>query len=287
MENVFELVQSTEKKIDEYIGGLSFQSSLIDIRNYINWILSINQVDQIFESKNLNYEGNIDTLTSIYTYLKDKLNKDLNDSLNFDGKNESYNQVLSEEIILLSKYKMLFNILPLVYRGNKNIYKLENGFKSDVVNIKYLKCDYFKYEYFDILFTRISLMVNFNNVMHNVDELKKICDSYFSKDGFNISYPEQLKNYKKFVQLYVDIYKNSFYLLSDDFLYPVGEFGLEDFRKFIAGIFTINQFSNEMVLCFKYSNRDLIDNEEVKELLIKNIYNKKEKYEVFRAFFAC
>ena len=50
MENVFELVQSTEK-IDEYIGGLSFQSSLIDIRNYINWILSINQVDQIFESK--------------------------------------------------------------------------------------------------------------------------------------------------------------------------------------------------------------------------------------------
>ncbi|WP_313661281.1 hypothetical protein [Acinetobacter variabilis] len=112
MENVFELVQSTEKKIDEYIGGLSFQSSLIDIRNYINWILSINQVDQIFESKNLNYEGNIDTLTSIYTYLKDKLNKDLNDSLNFDGKNESYNQVLSEEIILLSKYKMLF-IRPL------------------------------------------------------------------------------------------------------------------------------------------------------------------------------
>ena len=63
------------------------------------------------------------------------------------------------------------------------------------------------------------------------------------------------------------------------FFYPVGEFGLEDFRKFIAGIFTINQFSNEMVLCFKYSNRDLIDNEEVKELLIKNIYNKKEKYE--------
>lgn len=285
MENVFELVQSTEKKIDEYIGGLSFQSSLIDIRNYINWILSINQVDQIFESKNLNYEGNIDTLTSIYTYLKDKLNKDLNDSLNFDGKNESYNQVLSEEIILLSKYKMLFNILPLVYRGNKNIYKLENEFKSDVINIKYLKGDYFKYECFDILFTRISLMVNFNNVMHNIDELKKICDSYFSKDGFNISYPEQLKNYKKFVQLYVDIYKNSFYLLSDDFLYPVGEFGLEDFRKFIAGIFTINQFSNEMVLCFKYSNRDLIDNEEVKELLIKNIYNKKEKYEVFRAFF--
>lgn len=146
---------------------------MIDIRNYINWILSINQVDQIFESKNLNYEGNIDTLTSIYTYLKDKLNKDLNDSLNFDGKNESYNQVLSEEIILLSKYKMLFNILPLVYRGNKNIYKLENGFKSDVINIKYLKGDYFKYECFDILFTRISLMVNFNNVMHNIDELKK------------------------------------------------------------------------------------------------------------------
>ena len=110
---------------------------MIDIRNYINWILSINQVDQIFESKNLNYEGNIDTLTSIYTYLKDKLNKDLNDSLNFDGKNESYNQVLSEEIILLSKYKMLFNILPLVYRDNKNIYKLENEFKSDVINIKY------------------------------------------------------------------------------------------------------------------------------------------------------
>ena len=266
-----------------YINSIEFKISIVDIRNYINWVLSLNQIDQIFKNDKRNSDANIDSLTSVHSYLREKLNEDITKSLKWDGGDHNYNEILTKEVYLLCKYKMLFNILPLVYRANKNIYKLEE--EGDKIIIKYLKDEYLRFESFDILFTRISLMVNFNNVMHNKYELKNICYKFFSKNSFCISYPNQLYFYKKFVQIYKDKYKNSFYLLSDSFLEPIAGFKLEDFRKFVAGIFTINQFSNEMVICAKMSNRDLIDNNEFIELLVNNIYNKKEKYDIFRSFF--
>lgn len=283
MNTLIKKLQVNESKIDDYINGIKFNISIIDIRNHINWILSLNQIDQIFKNDKRNSDANIDSLTSVYSYLRENLNEDITESLKWDGENHNYNEILTKEVYLLCKYKMLFNILPLVYRANKNIYRLEED--KDKIIIKYLKDDYLKFESFDILFTRISLMVNFNNVMHNKYQLKNICDKFFSKNGFYISYPDQLYFYKKFIQIYKDKYKNSFYLLSDSFLEPIAGFKLEDFRKFVAGVFTINQFSNEMIICAKMSNKDLIDNNEFIELLVNNIYNKKEKYDIFRSFF--
>lgn len=283
MNILIQKLQLNERKIDDYINSIEFKISIVDIRNYINWVLSLNQIDQIFKNDKRNSDANIDSLTSVHSYLREKLNEDITKSLKWDGGDHNYNEILTKEVYLLCKYKMLFNILPLVYRANKNIYKLEE--EGDKIIIKYLKDEYLRFESFDILFTRISLMVNFNNVMHNKYELKNICYKFFSKNSFCISYPNQLYFYKKFVQIYKDNYKNSFYLLSDSFLEPIAGFKLEDFRKFVAGIFTINQFSNEMVICAKMSNRDLIDNNEFIELLVNNIYNKKEKYDIFRSFF--
>ena len=283
MNILIQKLQLNERKIDDYINSIEFKISIVDIRNYINWVLSLNQIDQIFKNDKRNSDANIDSLTSVHSYLREKLNEDITKSLKWDGGDHNYNEILTKEVYLLCKYKMLFNILPLVYRANKNIYKLEE--EGDKIIIKYLKDEYLRFESFDILFTRISLMVNFNNVMHNKYELKNICYKFFSKNSFCISYPNQLYFYKKFVQIYKDKYKNSFYLLSDSFLEPIAGFKLEDFRKFVAGIFTINQFSNEMVICAKMSNRDLIDNNEFIELLVNNIYNKKEKYDIFRSFF--
>lgn len=283
MNILIQKLQLNERKIDDYINSIEFKISIVDIRNYINWVLSLNQIDQIFKNDKRNSDANIDSLTSVHSYLREKLNEDITKSLKWDGGDHNYNEILTKEVYLLCKYKMLFNILPLVYRANKNIYKLEE--EGDKIIIKYLKDEYLRFESFDILFTRISLMVNFNNVMHNKYELKNICYKFFSKNSFYISYQNQLYFYKKFVQIYKDNYKNSFYLLSDSFLEPIAGFKLEDFRKFVAGIFTINQFSNEMVICAKMSNRDLIDNNEFIELLVNNIYNKKEKYDIFRSFF--
>lgn len=283
METLIQKLQLNERKIDDYVNSIKFKISIVDIRNHINWVLSLNQIDVIFKNYKRNSDANIDSLTSVYSYLRGKLNEEIMESLKWDGSDNNYNEILAKEVYLLCKYKMLFNILPLVYRTSKNIYKLEE--EGGEIIIKYLKDEYLKFESFDILFTRISLMVNFNNVMHSKNELKNICDKFFSKKGFHISYLDQLYYYKKFVQTYKDNYKNSFYLLSDSFLEPIAGFKLEDFRKFVAGIFTINQFSNEMVICAKISNRDLIDNDEFIELLVNKIYNKKEEYDVFLGFF--
>lgn len=129
------------------------------------------------------------------------------------------------------------------------------------------------------------MLVNFNNISNDLSEIVDISNKFFNKSGFNISYNEQIIIYKKFVKIYIEEYSSLFYLLSDSFLEPVGGFSLKSFKHFFAGCFVINQFCNEMVICFSISNNDLVENEKVHELLIKNIYNRKENYEVFRDFF--
>ena len=125
MNILIQKLQLNERKIDDYINSIEFKISIVDIRNYINWVLSLNQIDQIFKNDKRNSDANIDSLTSVHSYLREKLNEDITKSLKWDGGDHNYNEILTKEVYLLCKYKMLFNILPLVYRANKNIYKLE------------------------------------------------------------------------------------------------------------------------------------------------------------------
>ena len=260
-----------------------FTISLVDIRNHINVIISLRNIDNILKRKDFNIDGNIDTLTSIYTHLSKKLNKDIDSSINWDGCDKEYNKKIIKDIKLLSKYKMLFNILPIANSSKYNIYKFYKNKNS--LEIKYIKNEYFKYECYDILFTRINLIVNFNNIYNSASDLVLIGDKHFNCNYFYISYEDQVKYYKKFLNKYIDNYKNLFYLLSDDFLLNVGGFLLDDFKKFFAGMYILNQFSNEMVICFRQKYPDLIDNIKAYEEIIKNIYNKCEDYNIFKIFF--
>ncbi|USI87247.1 hypothetical protein LZ086_03045 [Acinetobacter johnsonii] len=44
---------------------------------------------------------------------------------------------------------------------------------------------------------------------------------------------------------------------------------MDDFKKFFAGMYILNQFSNEMVICFRQKYPDLIDNIKAYEEIIK------------------
>lgn len=260
-----------------------FIVSLVDIRNFINFIISLKNINNLLKNRDYNIEGSIDTLTSIYTHLSKLLNKNIEASIQWDGCDKEYNKKITKEMKLLSKYKMLFNILPIANSDKYNIYNFYKNRNS--LEIKYLKKEYLKYECYDILFTRINLIVNFNKTFNSAEELALIKEKYFRDDYFYISYEDQVKHYKKFLNIYMDDYKNLFYLLSDDFLLNIGGFSLDDFKKFFSGIYILNQFSNEMVICFGKAYPDLINNEKEYEKIIRNIYNKSEDYNVFLNFF--
>ena len=114
-----------------------FTISLVDIRNHINVIISLRNIDNILKRKDFNIDGNIDTLTSIYTHLSKKLNKDIDSSINWDGCDKEYNKKIIKDIKLLSKYKMLFNILPIANSRKYNIYKFYKNKNS--LEMKYIK----------------------------------------------------------------------------------------------------------------------------------------------------
>ncbi|MBC7752070.1 MAG: hypothetical protein H7Z73_10200 [Candidatus Saccharibacteria bacterium] len=284
MENLLEELKSSETIIDKFIDGKSYEISKIDIKNNIFLSLSVRNINDVFKLEhNSDTDGSVDTFVSIYTNCKKYLNIDNLPALGWDGYDSNYNNRMFEDIKLLSKYKMLFNILPLFYRKNKNIYSLKG--EGGKLFLNYESSDYFKYECYDILLTRINSIVNFNNTFHGFDELQLITRRYFSSDKFYISYDDQIEVYKKFVGVYLNDYKNYFYLLSDDFLIPLADFCLEDFKKFHAGVQVLNQFSNEVLMCFLLSNPDLRENVQAHEILIESVLNKKENYTVFRDFF--
>lgn len=225
-----DLIQNNEILIDQYMSQQKFIVSLVDIRNFINFIISLKNINNLLKNRDYNIEGSIDTLTSIYTHLSKLLNKNIEASIQWDGCDKEYNKKITKEMKLLSKYKMLFNILPIANSDKYNIYNFYKNRNS--LEIKYLKKEYLKYECYDILFTRINLIVNFNKTFNSAEELALIKEKYFRDDYFYISYEDQVKHYKKFLNIYMDDYKNLFYLLSDDFLLNIGGFSLDDFKKF-------------------------------------------------------
>jgi len=74
MNILIQKLQLNERKIDDYINSIEFKISTVDIRNYINLVLSLNQIDQIFKNDKRNSDANIDSLTSVHSYLRGKLN---------------------------------------------------------------------------------------------------------------------------------------------------------------------------------------------------------------------
>ncbi len=283
METKLVTLRQNEALIDNYITDIDFKSSLVDLRNNIHLALSLKNINNIYKISDEDVDGRIDIYTSIYTYLKEKLNKNIEPALEWDGYDLEYNENMSSELEILGKYKMLFNILPLVHRKNKNIYSID--IDSNLILIEYLKDDYFKFECYDILFTRINLLANYNNTFNSLVELKEITKSFFNTGKNDISYDDKLEIYKKFVDKYIEIYQSYFYMLSDDFLFPIGNFTLNDFKKFFAGIYILNQISIEIVGCFLLKNNKARYDAELHEYFINDVFNCKENYDTFREFF--
>jgi len=125
METKLVTLRQNEALIDNYITDIDFKSSLVDLRNNIHLALSLKNINNIYKISDEDVDGRIDIYTSIYTYLKEKLNKNIEPALEWDGYDLEYNENMSSELEILGKYKMLFNILPLVHRKNKNIYSIK------------------------------------------------------------------------------------------------------------------------------------------------------------------
>jgi len=276
-------LRQNESLIDEYINGMDFKTSLVDIRNNINLALSVKNINQIYKINDEDVDGRIDVFTSIYTFLKGKMNNDIDSALRWDGLDLDYNNNMYSELKVLSKYKMLFNILPLVYRVNKNIYDV--NIEDNVIYITYLNENLFKFECYDILFTRINLIANFNENFNSINQLMVMVELFFHKDGFHISYDDQIKIYKKFINEYIELYQSYFYMLSDDLLEKTANFNLIDFKRFFAGIYTLNQISIEIAGCFLIKDPKSRNDDHLHEFLISDVFNRKESYETFRDFF--